>query len=198
MDIIGMTAVPEAQLAREAEICYAAMAHVTDYDCWHENEEPVTVDMLIGNLMANAAVTKQALANLAPTIPAARTCGCATALADAIITQRDLIPEQVKRELAPILGKYMAVGGPWGGRRPPEVPCSTRLRADRIRAAALPRRLWRHRAGPACPGAARAAAGRRCAAPRLDHGRRAGRRAPGAGGWPTSAATRCCCPWPPR
>lgn len=107
MDIIGMTAVPEAQLAREAEICYAAMAHVTDYDCWHENEAPVTVDMVIGNLMANAAVTKQALANLAPTIPADRTCGCATALADAIITQRDLIPEQVKRELAPILGKYV-------------------------------------------------------------------------------------------
>jgi 5'-methylthioadenosine phosphorylase len=108
MDIIGMTAVPEAQLAREAEICYAAMAHVTDYDCWHENEAPVTVDLLIGNLLANAAVTKEALANLAPTIPAARACGCATALADAIITQRDLIPEQVKRDLAPILGKYMA------------------------------------------------------------------------------------------
>jgi len=107
MDIIGMTAVPEAQLAREAEICYAAMAHVTDYDVWHEAEEPVTVAMVIENLMANAAVTKQALAHLAPTIPVQRSCECATALATAIITQKDLIPEEVKRDLAPLVGKYL-------------------------------------------------------------------------------------------
>lgn len=107
MDIIGMTAVPEAQLAREAEICYAAMAHVTDYDVWHEAEEPVTVAMIIENLKANAAVTKQALTYLAPTIPAQRSCECATALATAIITRKDLIPEEVKRDLAPIIGKYM-------------------------------------------------------------------------------------------
>ncbi len=107
MDIIGMTAVPEAQLAREAEICYAALAHVTDYDCWHETEAPVTVDMLIANLMANAAVTKQALTHLAPTVPLERTCRCASALATAIITQRDIIPEQVKQELAPLVGRYL-------------------------------------------------------------------------------------------
>lgn len=107
MDLIGMTAVPEAQLAREAEICYAAMAHVTDYDVWHETEAPVTVEMLIGNLVANAAVTKQAIANLAPAIPARRTCECPTALSSAIITQLDMIPEQVKIDLAPLVGKYV-------------------------------------------------------------------------------------------
>jgi 5'-methylthioadenosine phosphorylase len=107
MDIIGMTAVPEAQLAREAEICYAAMAHVTDYDVWHETEAPVTVEMLIGNLVANAAVTKEAIANLAPTAHGRRTCECATALSSAIITQLDMIPEQVKIDLAPLVGKYV-------------------------------------------------------------------------------------------
>jgi 5'-methylthioadenosine phosphorylase len=107
MDIIGMTAVPEAQLAREAEICYAAMAHVTDYDVWHETEAPVTVEMLIANLVANAALTKEAIANLVPTVPVQRTCECATALSNAIITQRDLVPEQVKRDLAPLVGKYL-------------------------------------------------------------------------------------------
>ncbi len=107
MDIIGMTAVPEAQLAREAEMCYATMAHVTDYDVWHETEAPVTVEMLIGNLVANAAVTKEAIANLAPTVPVRRTCECATALSSAIITQLDMIPEQVKRDLAPLVGKYV-------------------------------------------------------------------------------------------
>ena len=107
MDIIGMTAVPEAQLAREAEICYAVLAHVTDYDVWHETEAPVTVEMLIENLTANAAVTKLALMQLAPTIPAQRRCSCATALSAAIITQPDLIPAQVKRDLAPIVGKYL-------------------------------------------------------------------------------------------
>jgi len=107
VDIIGMTAVPEAQLAREAEICYATMAHVTDYDVWHETEEPVTVEVVIQNLLANAEVAKQAIRNIVPTIPAERTCECAHALETAIITQRDLIPAKVKEDLKLLIGKYL-------------------------------------------------------------------------------------------
>ncbi len=107
VDIIGMTAVPEAQLAREAEMCYATMAHVTDYDVWHESEEPVTVAMLIANLMSNAEVSKQAIRHLVPTIPAERRCQCATALSNAIITQRDLIPQETKEKLGLLIGKYL-------------------------------------------------------------------------------------------
>ena len=107
-DIIGMTACPEAQLAREAEMCYAVMAHVTDYDVWHATEEAVNVAMLIENLNANAALTKRAVGHLAEaTVGVERTCECKDTLATALITQRDLVPEQVKRELAPILGKYL-------------------------------------------------------------------------------------------
>ena len=94
MDIIGMTAVPEAQLAREAEICYATMAHVTDYDVWHEEEEAVNVEMLIANLMANAALSKRTIAELVPLLPDERPCDCGQTLAAAMITQRDLIPGQ--------------------------------------------------------------------------------------------------------
>jgi 5'-methylthioadenosine phosphorylase len=107
MDIIGMTAVPEAQLAREAEICYASMAHVTDYDVWHETEETVTVEAVIKNLLANAEVAKQALQKLVPALPEERTCGCQHALRDAIITSRDVIPEQVKKDLSLLIGKYL-------------------------------------------------------------------------------------------
>jgi 5'-methylthioadenosine phosphorylase len=107
VDIIGMTAAPEAALAREAEICYAAMAHVTDYDVWHETEESVTVAMLIENLMANAALTKEAIQHLVPTIPQERACECATALSNAVITQRDLIPDKVKKDLDLLIGKYL-------------------------------------------------------------------------------------------
>jgi 5'-methylthioadenosine phosphorylase len=109
VDIIGMTAIPEAKLAREAEMCYATMAHVTDYDVWHETEEPVTVAMLIENLMANASVTKKALSYLVPMIGAKRerTCECGSALSTAFITQRDLVPEDTKRNLALLIGKYL-------------------------------------------------------------------------------------------
>ena len=107
-DIIGMTACPEAQLAREAEMCYAVMAHVTDYDVWHETEETVNVAMLIENLNANAALTKQAVGHLVGAVASVeRTCECQNALAAALITQRDLVPEKLKRELAPIIGKYL-------------------------------------------------------------------------------------------
>ncbi len=107
-DIIGMTASPEAQLAREAEMCYTVLGHVTDYDVWHETEEAVNVAMLIENLSANAVLTKQAVGYL---VKAAaqfeRTCNCQHALAAALITQPDLVPEKIKRELAPIIGKYL-------------------------------------------------------------------------------------------
>ncbi len=107
-DIIGMTAAPEAQLAREAEMCYAVLAHVTDYDCWHETEEIVNVAMLIENLNANAALTKQAVEKLAGALAGVeRACECKDALATALITQRERVPERLKRELAPIIGKYL-------------------------------------------------------------------------------------------
>jgi len=107
MDIIGMTAVPEAQLAREAEICYASMAHVTDYDVWHETEETVTVEAVVKNLLANAEVAKQAIQELVAALPEERTCECRHALRDAIITNRDVIPEHVKKDLAILVGKYL-------------------------------------------------------------------------------------------
>ena len=105
-DIIGMTAVPEAQLAREAEICYATMAHVTDYDVWHEEEEAVNVEMLIANLMANAALSKQTIGELVPLLTDDRPCECGSALATAFITQRDRVPQQTIERLGPIVSKY--------------------------------------------------------------------------------------------
>ena len=107
VDIIGMTAVPEAQLAREAEICYATMAHVTDYDVWHDEEEAVTVEMLIANLMANAALSKRTIAELVPLLPDERLCDCAQTLSASIITQRDAIPPDKVEQLGPIVAKYL-------------------------------------------------------------------------------------------
>ncbi|PWH20856.1 MAG: S-methyl-5'-thioadenosine phosphorylase [Ardenticatenia bacterium] len=107
MDIIGMTAIPEAQLAREAEMCYATMAHVTDYDVWHEAEEPVTVEAIIQNLMANAAIAKQAIKNLVELLPSEFDCPCQHALRDAIITRSECIPEHLKKNLDLLIGKYL-------------------------------------------------------------------------------------------
>jgi 5'-methylthioadenosine phosphorylase len=106
IDVIGMTAVPEAQLAREAEICYATMAHVTDYDVWHEEEEAVNVEMLIANLNANAAMSKKAIVILAPLLGNERPCDCDKTLSTAIITRPDLIPPGKIEELGPIVSKY--------------------------------------------------------------------------------------------
>lgn len=105
--VIGMTALPEAKLAREAEICYATVACATDYDCWHESEEDVTIDMVIANLLKNVETSKSIVRNVTSRIPAQRHCLCATALASGIITARELIPEQTKRDLAPLIGKYV-------------------------------------------------------------------------------------------
>jgi 5'-methylthioadenosine phosphorylase len=106
VDVIGMTAVPEAQLAREAEICYTTMAHVTDYDVWHEEEEAVNVQMLIDNLMANASLSKRVIAELVPMLPEEHHCDCDQALATAIITQRERIPQAKIKQLGPIVAKY--------------------------------------------------------------------------------------------
>ena len=108
MDIIGMTNLQEAKLAREAEICYATIALVTDYDCWHPEHDSVTVDMIVQNLMANAKTAQQVIADAVSRLPYPRTCECAHALQHAIITRPECVPELVKRHLAPIIGKYVS------------------------------------------------------------------------------------------
>jgi 5'-methylthioadenosine phosphorylase len=107
MDVIGMTNLQEAKLAREAEICYATLALVTDYDCWHPDHDSVTVDMIVANVIQNAKVAQAIIAETVGRIVSARTCPCATALASAIITSRDVIPARTREELAPIVGKYL-------------------------------------------------------------------------------------------
>ena len=108
MDIIGMTNLQEAKLAREAEICYATIALVTDYDCWHPDHDSVTVDMIIQNLVANAKTAQQVIADAVSRLPFERTCECARALEHAIITRPEHVPAQVRRELAPIIGRYFS------------------------------------------------------------------------------------------
>ncbi len=107
MDVIGMTNLQEAKLAREAEICYTTIALVTDYDCWHPDHENVTVDMIVANLMANADMAKRLIAEAVGRVPAERSCSCGSALATAIITSPEAIPADLKRELAPLVGKYV-------------------------------------------------------------------------------------------
>ena len=106
-DIIGMTTLPEAKLAREAEICYATLACVTDYDCWREATEAVTVEMVVANLMKNVATSKNVLGRVLPRIPVERTCSCSSALKDAMITSRDVIPGETREKMLPIIGKYL-------------------------------------------------------------------------------------------
>jgi 5'-methylthioadenosine phosphorylase len=107
MDVIGMTNLQEAKLAREAEICYATLALVTDYDCWHPDHDSVTVDLIIANLMQNAATAQKTIADAVSRLGAARTCACKDALATAIITRPEHIPEATKKELQPIVGRYI-------------------------------------------------------------------------------------------
>jgi len=107
-DLIGMTALPEAKLAREAELCYCTIAMVTDYDCWHESEEAVTVEMVINNLLANAGLAKRIIAQALPEIAAApRHCACSTALENAIITRPEAIPAERLEMLKPLIGRYL-------------------------------------------------------------------------------------------
>ncbi|MGB2717905.1 MAG: S-methyl-5'-thioadenosine phosphorylase [Vicinamibacterales bacterium] len=107
MDIIGMTNLQEAKLAREAEICYTTIALVTDYDCWHPSHDQVTVEMIVSNLMQNAATAQQVIANAVSELPFDRTCECATALKHAIITRADAIPASVKKDLGPLIARYL-------------------------------------------------------------------------------------------
>ena len=106
-DIIGMTNLQEAKLAREAEICYSTIALVTDYDCWHPEHDHVTVEMVIANLMQNAKTAQHIIANAVEGLPYERTCECASALKYALITRPDAIPPQVRQDLAPLVGKYL-------------------------------------------------------------------------------------------
>jgi 5'-methylthioadenosine phosphorylase len=102
-----MTNLQEAKLAREAEICYVTIALVTDYDCWHPDHDSVTVEMIVRNLTENAETARRLIAHAVTRVPAERTCGCASALANAIITRPDAVPAETRRQLAPLVGKYL-------------------------------------------------------------------------------------------
>ncbi len=107
VDVIGMTALPEAKLAREAEICYATLALVTDYDVWHESEEPVTVEMIVQNLQRNVEMAKKIIRLAVPTLGAPETCPCPHALENAIITNPAKIPPETRQKLALFLDKHL-------------------------------------------------------------------------------------------
>jgi 5'-methylthioadenosine phosphorylase len=106
MSLIGMTASPEAFLAREAELCYAIMAHVTDYDVWHVSESPVTVEMVIQTLNKNTSVAQEAIRLLAKDLIKSRTCDCDQALASALITRKDIIQTATREKVDLLIKKY--------------------------------------------------------------------------------------------
>jgi 5'-methylthioadenosine phosphorylase len=106
-DVIGMTALPEAKLAREAEICYATLAIVSDYDCWHPSYETATAAMILTNLRKGIDTAKRILKLLLPSIPQERDCACASALKDAIATGKKYIPKEKRKELGLLIGKYL-------------------------------------------------------------------------------------------
>jgi len=107
VDVIGMTNLPEAKLAREAEICYATLALATDYDCWHETEEDVSIDAVLAVIRKNVAIAQDILRGVAKKVSQGRTCLCSRALEHAIITDPERIPEQLKKDLQPLIGKYL-------------------------------------------------------------------------------------------
>ena len=107
-DVIGMTALPEAKLAREAEICYAIIACSTDYDSWHETEEPVSVDAILGTMRRNIETAKKLIKLAVSRIPEERDCDCATALMGAIVTAPELITPEQKKKLDLLIGKYIS------------------------------------------------------------------------------------------
>ena len=108
MDIIGMTNLQEAKLAREAEICYTTIALVTDYDCWHPEHDSVTVEMVMSTLAKNSATAQQIISGAVERLPYARTCECASALKYALVTRPEMVPDQLKKDLAPIIGRYIS------------------------------------------------------------------------------------------
>jgi 5'-methylthioadenosine phosphorylase len=107
MDVIGMTNLQEAKLAREAEICYVTVAMVTDYDCWHPHHDAVTVNEIIGNLTKNAESAAKVVANAVERMPAARECKCGSALAHALITDRKAVPDATRKKLELLVAKYL-------------------------------------------------------------------------------------------
>ncbi len=106
-DVIGMTVLPEAKLAREAEICYASLACVTDYDCWHKAHETVTIDMVIRNLRTNVEAAKEVIRRASSRLPERRECVCATALQYAVVTSKERIPPARRKDLSLLIGKYL-------------------------------------------------------------------------------------------
>jgi 5'-methylthioadenosine phosphorylase len=106
-NVIGMTALPEAKLAREAELCYTTLAFVTDYDVWHDTEEEVTVEMVIQNLTHNVATAQGIIRRMLAEIPDNRTCGCESALKNAVITNRELITKDAQNRLGILVNKYL-------------------------------------------------------------------------------------------
>ena len=106
VDIIGMTNIPEAKLAREAEICYGTIALVTDYDCWHEAEEDVTIEAILDIIKKNVSNAKKIISHAVEKVSAERACKCANALQHAIITDPDCIPEKTKKDLDILIGEY--------------------------------------------------------------------------------------------
>lgn len=108
MSIINMSTAPEAFLAREAEMCYTVMNHVTDYDVWHVSEKPVTVEMVIEILNQNTRIAQEAVHNLVKLLPEERTCSCKHALADALITRPDVIPPETRERLSLLVDKYLS------------------------------------------------------------------------------------------
>jgi 5'-methylthioadenosine phosphorylase len=109
-DIIGMTNLTEAKLAREAEICYGVVALSTDYDCWHESHEDVTIDAIIAIMNKNVVMAKNIIRKFAADSSARKTCECVTALQSAIITDRSCIPAETVTKLGPIVSKYLKQG----------------------------------------------------------------------------------------
>jgi 5'-methylthioadenosine phosphorylase len=107
-DVIGMTNLTEAKLAREAELCYATIAMITDYDCWHPHHDAVTLDEIIGNLNRNTVNVQRVLHEVVRELPASRNCKCGSALAHAILTDRATISRATKKRLASIIGKYIS------------------------------------------------------------------------------------------
>jgi 5'-methylthioadenosine phosphorylase len=107
MSIIGMTTSPEVFLAREAEMCYAVMAHVTDYDVWHVSEDPVTVEMVIEVLHRNSQLAQGTVRNLVKDLSQVRNCTCNQALANALITAPEAIPTETRKNLDWLVGKYL-------------------------------------------------------------------------------------------
>jgi 5'-methylthioadenosine phosphorylase len=107
-DVIGMTNVTEAKLAREAELCYGTIAMITDYDCWHPDHESVTGAQIMATLQQNAENAQKVLREAIRSMPEHRECKCGSALAHALITDAKLVPKATKKNLAAIIGKYIS------------------------------------------------------------------------------------------